>query len=93
MAKRYRIQASDGKWESMNEEMFDYNVLVFLNRATRTGDWVSVYELSRIMYARPNARTFQNVRESLERARNRREARTGAAAEATVFQIIPRRSR
>lgn len=60
--KRYRLP--DG---SVNEDMFDYNILVHLNRLTRTGTWASHYEVARAIYQRPNARTFDNVRAALLR--------------------------
>lgn len=71
--KRYSITGTDGKNETMNEEMFDFNVLVFLNRITRRPPsslyaWASVYQVARAMYARPTVRTFDSVRASLLRS-------------------------
>lgn len=88
-AKRYRIQAPDGKWESMNEEMFDYNVLVFLNRLTRLGGWANRFTLTRTMYRRPNGRTFDNVGASLRRSLERGDVRR----EGDGWQVVRRARR
>jgi hypothetical protein len=87
--RRYRIQAADGKWETMNEEMFDYNVLVHLNRLTRTGDYINVSALARSMYHRPTIRTFENVRDSLYRSWQRGDVQRDGDA----YRIIHRSSR
>jgi hypothetical protein len=66
--KRYNVPAPDGKVERISEPMFDHVVAAALARLTRDGHWVVHFEVARAIYARPNARTFENVASSLYRS-------------------------
>ena len=65
--KRYHITAPDGVRESMNQDMFDFNIGAALNRITRHGGWASAYAVARELYARPTIATFRNVADALNR--------------------------
>ena len=81
--------------QRVNQQMFDWAVLVEINRINKRSGPASVWQVGRDLYFRPNMRTFRNIAGAFGRLKAARKVKleTDGIGISVLATVIKRRVR